>query len=254
MVSILVPLYIYPTAGSWQPLLSAASNHPNVNFAVIINPDSGPGTESLPDSNYIEALRSFDQYPNVSLLGYVGTKYGDRDAAHIEADVALYSGWEHEFANLDDGGPVVSLQGIFLDEIPAEVEYAEVISDITSVIRDTWSQVMDTDATVVYNPGVMVDTSFYSSADCIVAFEDAEVDRPAFMEEILADMDWENRQKTAAIVHTYSGTWEELEQLVEWAADSGLSSLFVTDQAGGLYTEWPGIWESLVGLVDEVGS
>ncbi|SPO04383.1 uncharacterized protein DNG_07068 [Cephalotrichum gorgonifer] len=235
-MSILIPLYIYPTAGSWNPLLSAAQGYPSVNFTVIINPNNGPGTTTLPDANYMEALRSITRYPNVDILGYVASTYGARDIADIEADIATYSGW----------GDEISLQGIFIDEAPSGIEYGDFMSDITLNIRETWAETLDMDATVVYNPGVVIDQTLYSNADLIVAFEGAEADRWAFMEHGLANLDSENGKKTAVIVHTFNGTSEDLEKLVREVIESNVGSLFVTDR---LYSEWPGVWRCLVETV-----
>lgn len=251
MVSILLPLYIYPQDGSWDPLLNAAAAHSAVDFNVIVNPASGPGIESLPDENYVDALRSLGSYPNVNLLGYVRCGYGDRATEEIDADIAIYASWEDEFTLLGEGGENVELQGIFVDEVPAELEYVDLMSHITELVRDTWANDMYREATVVLNPGVVIDTSFYEYADSVVAFEDAETERAVFMSDGIADMDWDTKAKTGAIVHTYSGSWNTLKELVTDIADLGLQSLYVTNQAGGIYNEWPSMWQSLVQLVEE---
>lgn len=42
--AILLPLYIWPTNDFiWEPVYTAAELHPEIQFQVIINPDSGPG-------------------------------------------------------------------------------------------------------------------------------------------------------------------------------------------------------------------
>ena len=253
MVSILLPLYIYPQAGSWAPLMDAASRFPSVDFTVVVNPASGPGTETLPDENYIDALRSLCDYDNVNMLGYVRWNYGDRALEEIDADIALYGGWEHEFANLDDSADeTVSLSGIFVDEMPIELEYLEAMSHITESVRDTWASAMDSEATVMYNPGVVIDPAFYANADYIVAFEDAESERPAFLSEGLSAVESEERGKMAVIVHTWNGSWNNLHDLVAEVVDSGVEALYVTSQVGGMYNEWPGHWSSLVGLVSDM--
>lgn len=250
MVSILLPLYIYPEDGSWEPLVTMASAHSDVDFTVIVNPDSGPGLASLPDENYVGALRSLGDYPNINLLGYIRCGYGDREVDEIDADIATYGGWEDEFASLEDS-VAVSLQGIFVDEMPAELEYVDLMSHITENIKDTWAGTLDREATVIYNPGVVVDPSFYPYADSIVAFEDAETERSAFMSDGLGDVDWELRAKMSAIVHSWGGSWNDLQELVSEVADSGLEGVFVTHQTGGVYNEWPGMWESLVEIVSD---
>lgn len=251
MLSILLPLYIYPSPGSWDPLLTMAATHSNVDFTVIVNPASGPGTDSLPDENYVAALRSLDHFPNVNLLGYVRCTYGDRDVADIDEDIAKYGDWEAQISDLDDGGLGVTLQGIFLDEFPAEAEYLPLMAHISQQIQDTWADTMDTKATVTYNPGVVVDPAFYPLADYIVAFEDSEAERSTFMDDGLTQVDMDDRKKTGAIVHTYEGSPDDLEGLVDEMVDTGIESLFVTHQVGGQYNEWPEMWEHLVEILSK---
>jgi hypothetical protein len=50
---ILFPLYF---SGSWQPLYNSIAAYPNVTFNVIINPDSGPGSSTYPDSDFIAGI------------------------------------------------------------------------------------------------------------------------------------------------------------------------------------------------------
>ena len=41
-ISVLLPLYVYPESGAWDPVYSAVSSNPSVEFVVVVNPDSGP--------------------------------------------------------------------------------------------------------------------------------------------------------------------------------------------------------------------
>ncbi|PKS05497.1 hypothetical protein jhhlp_008875 [Lomentospora prolificans] len=246
MVSILLPLYIYPAAGSWEPLLSVAQSHPSISFTAVINPNNGPGAGTLPDANYIAALKSFKSYPNVHLIGYVCCRYGDRDANLIDQDVVIYSHWQDELALLGESG--VSIDGIFFDEVPAELEYVELMYNVSSHVRNTWNNGLGKEATVIFNPGVIVDEAFYDQADLIVAFEESQANLVDFLDST-KELSAENRAKSAAIVHTYQGTVDELTTLVDGVKNAGLGGVFVTDQAGGLYNQWPRWWDSLVELL-----
>jgi hypothetical protein len=44
--------------------------NPTVDFTIIINPDSGPGPNALPDGNYITGITALNKHPNVKLVGY----------------------------------------------------------------------------------------------------------------------------------------------------------------------------------------
>lgn len=89
-------------------------NHPALNFTVIVNPASGPGSSSTPDANYTREIPRLNAYANVRTVGYVSTAYAERDLEAILRDIDVYSAWP-EVATADLG-----VQGIFLDETPAQ--------------------------------------------------------------------------------------------------------------------------------------
>lgn len=90
---ILVPLYIYPSRDAWAPLLSAARQHPTLEFVVVVNPANGPGSGSAPDSNYIQVLQDLRSLPNIKLIGYVYCGWGKRPEAELECDIRAYKAW-----------------------------------------------------------------------------------------------------------------------------------------------------------------
>lgn len=77
-LQVLFPLYIYPTDCAvsrdvcvWKPLYDALDAFPTLQFNVVVNPNSGPGDDTLPDSNYVAAVAALNAYPNVQTIGYV---------------------------------------------------------------------------------------------------------------------------------------------------------------------------------------
>ncbi|KAI5206724.1 hypothetical protein E4T39_02395 [Aureobasidium subglaciale] len=101
---VALPLYMYSSAGTWQPLYNALSNNPQVTFDVIINPNNGPGG-SLPDSNYIPNITMINSYHNVNMLGYIHTSYGSRNLSDIASDIDTYQSWStYTNSNISLGG------------------------------------------------------------------------------------------------------------------------------------------------------
>lgn len=100
---VLVPLYIYPFPTAWDPLYVAADSHPELDFLVVVNPNSGPGPGILPDANYIEALARLTAAPNVKVIGYVHCSYGKRLLDELVAEVSAYRGWTHASERREDG-------------------------------------------------------------------------------------------------------------------------------------------------------
>jgi hypothetical protein len=122
-VSVIVPLYLYPSEGAWDPLYTAYvcllySNsrlkaYPSLQFLVIINPDNGPGNGTLLDKNFQQQLPILNSMGNVMTLGYVTTNYTSRNINEVFDDIGTYALWS------GNGTSNFTLHGIFLDETPS---------------------------------------------------------------------------------------------------------------------------------------
>ena len=166
---ILLPLYIYPgtNAVNWNNATAAIKAYPSVQWQVIVNPNSGPGTTSYPtDANFITGISNLNSYANVKTLGYVDTNYTKRAYSAVVSDINVYASWaDYTKAN-------ISIDGIFFDDVnntasPAvntymqnasSYAYATVPSDITPV---------------VFNPGSLAPTALFDYCDTMVEFENA---------------------------------------------------------------------------------
>jgi Spherulation-specific family 4 len=99
---------------------SSIRNHPSLSFTVVINPNSGPdGRPILPDAQYQKAIPYLHRYPNVTLVGYILTRYGKRAMEHAISDINTYNKWAELV-------PEMGLDGIFIDEVDcdgSEIEY-----------------------------------------------------------------------------------------------------------------------------------
>lgn len=91
---IVLPLYIYPGKDNWAPLFDAAKRFPKLSFVVVINPNNGPGDTHRPDINYVHVLRTLATFSNITILGYVHCRWGERNRAHVAADISQYYNWE----------------------------------------------------------------------------------------------------------------------------------------------------------------
>jgi len=142
---VLVPLYVYPSPGAWDPLYNAyvrhqyftfssqlitgrISGHPRLEFTIVVNPASGPGTGSGPDGNYTREIPRLNAFANVRTVGYVSTNYTNRDLDSILGDISTYSAWSE---NATAGN--LSMHGIFLDETPA------IFNDASASVLETIS-------------------------------------------------------------------------------------------------------------------
>jgi hypothetical protein len=98
----------------------------------VVNPASGPGTGAGPDANYTREIPRLNAYANVRTVGYVSTDYARRNLSSVLQDISTYSAWS---GNLTISG--LGMQGIFLDETPAQYDgaNAQFFETIASAVR-----------------------------------------------------------------------------------------------------------------------
>eukprot|EP00747_Dinoflagellata_sp_TGD_P193510 gnl/TRDRNA2_/TRDRNA2_59765_c1_seq1.p1 gnl/TRDRNA2_/TRDRNA2_59765_c1~~gnl/TRDRNA2_/TRDRNA2_59765_c1_seq1.p1 ORF type:complete len:418 (+),score=57.92 gnl/TRDRNA2_/TRDRNA2_59765_c1_seq1:1-1254(+) len=94
--SVVVPLYVYPRvwpagaerpqlAEAWQTVDESLDKFPDVKQYIIVNPDSGAGFLSDPNSDWQAAVEKIAAHGNAHLLAYVPTGYGEpADISHVE--------------------------------------------------------------------------------------------------------------------------------------------------------------------------
>ncbi|CAD0084983.1 unnamed protein product [Aureobasidium vineae] len=232
---VALPLYMYPSAGTWQPLYDALNNNPRVTFDIIVNPRNGPGG-SLPDSDYISNISMINSYNNVNTLGYVHTSYGNRSLSDISSDIDTYQSWS-TYTNSN-----ISLNGIFVDETPASLDDYDYMETIYNKIKSTMSH-----GNLVWtNPGVRVDASFYNIADMINAYENTY---DHWMHQGgNSSIPQAMRSKSTVMLHSYPSGTETMASDVDELVDAGYHGglLIVDDQ----YTSFDPMWST---FTSEVG-
>jgi hypothetical protein len=165
----IIPLYIYPEAGAWDPLYEAITSHAKLDFTVIVNPDSGPGLLPYPNNDYAPQIQRLNAYSNVRTVGYVRTGYGARNITSVLEDVANYAGWD---ANTTTRG--LGMSGIFFDEVVSEysTEAAEYMRTINEAVKDASGLLSN--KLIIHNPGIIPDSRLNDpSTDVTVVFEEA---------------------------------------------------------------------------------
>lgn len=168
---ILVPLYIYPgtSASAWSNVTTAIENYPTVQWQVIIDPASGPGTTGcLTDTNYIYAISKLNGYANVKTLGYVDTNYTNRPYTAVIQDIDTYASWW----TCNEGRYNVSIDGIFFDDVSSTASSA-VFMYMQNASSHAYAQVPSDVTPVIFNNGQLAPTQLFSYCDTIVEFENA---------------------------------------------------------------------------------
>jgi hypothetical protein len=149
---IMIPLYAYPTNGTWTAVIQAKNAYPTVPFVAVINPNSGPGTSQ--DPNYVAGIKDL-QAAGVVVLGYVPTGYATSAYSAIsslEAQVSAYDSWYH-------------VNGIFFDEMSNIAGYESYYSTLDSYVKSLGMKY------TVGNPGATVPTTYIGTLDALVIYE-----------------------------------------------------------------------------------
>ena len=218
-LQIILPLYLYPgdSASAWDTVTSTISSNPSVQWLVIVNPNSGPGTTSFPtDANIIAGIAKLNSYPNVKTIGYVNTDYTHKSLSDVNAEVDVYAKW----ASYSGGGGNIGIQGIYFDCTSSDTTSA-MYSYYQSVAQHARSSIPS--AHVAFNPGTIAPTQYFSYCDTMVEFEASYADYQS--QNPIQKIPEEFRAKTALQVYsTPEGT--DVGGLVQTMAQDGVEAVY----------------------------
>jgi len=163
MPGAIVPLYTDP-GPVWDALAQAIVESPDLPFAVILNPDSGPGTAR--NDEYVSAIPVLS-FPNVRLYGYINTAYGKRDPAAICAEIDNWKTW-------------YGIDSIFFDDVDSNEDayYQRVCSEARAQGIDA----------LIGNPGTPVAREVARYFDTVVVYEDTGYPALAPIEAAASDL------------------------------------------------------------------
>ena len=239
-MKILLPLYIYPNWYEpenyvWSDVASAAKQVPIV---AIINPNNGPDGQP-PNRDYERGLKDL-RNSDITILGYVSTKYGDRPIEEVKQDIDLY----HNYYDVD---------GIFLDESASNVKQLDYYQHIYNYIKTKTN--LDQ---VVINPGTHTDESYltYPAADTAVIFENYS---EAWEE--YAPQSYVNQYKNqhfASLIHSVSDA-TMMKSHIDRAVARNIGYIYITDDSptgddGNPWNSLPSYWQEEINHIAEVRS
>ncbi|KAF1911534.1 Spherulation-specific family 4 [Ampelomyces quisqualis] len=255
-MSILLPLYIYPYAGAWDPLYAAAQAHWNVDFTVILNPCSGPCMGSLPDQVYLNEIPKLRAYPNIRSLGYVATHYTDKPIETVLAEIDIYSRWPKLTNNTK-----MRVDGIFLDETPSTYS-ADKFGYLERASQAVRNGASFKDRFVAHNPGMIPASilnspsvyreSYLNLTDLTVVFEetfDKWLDKDT-LDPLQAHTI--RRSKLAVILHSVPNLSRQVLDFVVEQVEETADWLFLTDikETDEYYHSFTEMFTDVVASVD----
>jgi len=232
------PLYIYPEEGcnEWSAVTSSIQSNSNVQFIVVINPNSGPGE---PDSNYqscVASLRTAGMiHGNLKVVGYVPTDYGSTPSAEVISMIDTYSQWPS--ASRPDG--------IFFDEVSESASDLALYEDYASQVHSDFGTSL-----IILNPGTNPETSaYFDIADIIVTFEDVYDNFDSSTSLVVSSSTPAHKQAVLLL----DGPAElPLSIVNELAGTIGVGASFITDfSEASAYDNIPTYWSTFISdLID----
>ncbi|PVI00922.1 glycoside hydrolase family 135 protein [Periconia macrospinosa] len=237
---VLLPLYIYPDPGKWDPLFEAIKTYPHLEFIVILNPHSGPGSEPWwPNADYVREIPRLNACENVRTVGYVATTYCKRDIDDVFRDIDRYAEWSR-----DERFPGLGVSGIFFDETPNlfKVEVKSYLDAVTAKGKDTEGILGD--RLIIHNPGTAVQKGLAEPGPDITT--SAEVAYRFFRSDEFQNwlaLSPYGRERTSYMIHSVER--ENVGEVVR-SMRGRAQYLFVTDLKVDFYHEFSDTWGSFV--------
>ena len=239
-LKILLPLYIYPNwyepdNYTWSQVVAAAQRVPIV---AIINPNNGPDGNP-PNSDYAKGLKDLKQ-ADVTTIGYVYTKYGDRPIAEVKHDIDLYYQY-------------FGVKGIFLDESSSSATEIDYYQDIYRYIKAKGDREL-----VVINPGTHTDREYLTrpAADTSVIFENysyawEEYQPPSYV-------DGNQSEHFAILVHSVPDA-ATMKSYLDRAVERNIGYVYVTNDSpieddGDPWNSLPPYWQEEVDYVFDLNN
>jgi len=261
-MNVLFPLYVYPTgcattpnttACAWFPLYQQAQAFPNMQFTVVVNPNSGPGSTACPDTNYIGGIAFMNKYKNIKKIGYVDSAEAGRAASAYQKDLKTYAGWNTTTCKSD-----IHLDGIFIDDVnnantTTNQAYYKTLSGAVNSTMPAGKNFL------MLNPGAPMALPFFNYADSIITYEGyyTGIDQKDTIFNSSTTYKNTPRQKQAVIVHDFNGTAAQQQQLSDRMGETeAMGWFFLTNktQATNPYGSFPGMWQQMVTAVNATDS
>ena len=152
-VGLLVPLYTYPTDGTWSALVTAEDAHPTVDIVAVINPNSGPGTSKSTD--YATGITTLET-AGIVVVGYVPTGYGTKPYSALATVEAAIDAYVSFYPNI---------QGIFFDEMSDLAGEQSYYQSIATYVTSKGLKL------TIGNPGANVPTALVGIFTNLVIYE-----------------------------------------------------------------------------------
>lgn len=235
---------------------SSIVKYPDLNFLVIINPDSGPGSAPWwPNADYAREIPKLNAFTNVQTVGYVRSTYCNRPIDQVFQDIDTY-------AKRQIAGESGLFQGIFVDEtvnvfspdvkgyldrVDSKIKGTDGISG-KRIVRDhhpSSRAMLLTLSKTIHNPGTAVNKELaFPGPDITVVVETSyeEYVKPDYQEWLMTSP--YDRSRTCYMLYAVPA---EKMRSVTAELRGQAEYLFLTSATAGFYESFDGkSWEPFV--------
>lgn len=227
---VLLPIYIYPSSSNWNPIFTQLSNYPKLNFTVIINPSSGPGS-ATPSSAYQTYVAQLKNNTNALVLGYVNAGYGSANLTNIQSDIDLYAQWGRSYAP----------QGIYLDQAQLT---GTIIQNATTYAKNTYPTTVGSYVMVVTDQQ-NTPSAYYTTANLVVQFVDSY---QSYLNPNNTPV--VNYANSGVMMYNFTGSTQLLQNTTQNLANSNLNSLLITNSADGSWSSFGSDWATFCQIMN----
>ncbi len=192
---IIIPAYFYDSE-IWDRLIDGKNE--NVDFIVIVNPNSGPGYSE--DPHYTSIINRLNDN-GILPIGYVHTSWGSRDIQEVKEEVDR---WLELYPNI---------KGFFFDEAATEEEKIDYYAQLYSYVKEKGN------FTVVLNPGTKPYIGYYEISDYIISYESPINEFSGCQADI--------PEKSGCIV--YGASEDDMKRIIK---NESVKFFYITDDSG----------------------
>ncbi|AXQ78128.1 LPXTG cell wall anchor domain-containing protein [Streptococcus chenjunshii] len=232
--SVMMPAYRYANQGDEYWSRIAALGGGQIPY-VIINPNSGPGTEANPDFS-----RQIAENINAGIqnIAYVKTDYFNRSLADITADVDRYAAFYG----------AENIAGIFFDEAGSGTNPndLQVMADLYAYVKNTYPNM-----TVIANPGRTITDDISAYADIWLTSELSAADYINNYPQPQSDFERDPANANRIFHVIYEADPSQYDQLIELSRTRNTGWLMITDdRQANPYDALPTDFESLISRIN----
>ena len=235
VVSLIIPLYIYPTTVNpqtkntyWDDVANRSSI--NTKITAIINPSNGDHGKYL-DENFKKGIKKL-KVSGISVVAYTYTKYAHREQDLIKKSIDFY---KKEY----------QVDAFFLDEVNSSKEAMPYYKEIQNYINKSSKS-----NEIILNPGVVPDDIMMNDTSMQRVIFEGEY-KTFINEKNRAEVSEQSREYNVCLI--YNVAKEDMEDTINLAIVKRCGQLYITDDSEeNPWDTLPSYWIAMLKCINKL--